>query len=294
MCEWAKVSRAGFYRFLASNVIQSKREQNDRNDFSLILEAYKFRGYDKGSRGIQMRLDRMGHHMCRDKIRRLMNKFGLFCPIRKPNPYKQSLKRLEESTIAPNILQREFRKHGPRYVLLTDITYLFYGNGQKCYVSSIKDAYTKEILAYVISENMYEEFVLETVRNLIRDHKSELPQLPILNSDQGIHYKAKSFKDLLSQNEILRSMSRKANCWDNSPKESFFGHMKDEININNCNTFDEVKEIIDDYIDYYNNDRPQWDLAKLTPIEYYNYSITGQYPLEVKEIKYDGFHPHKD
>lgn len=103
---------------------------------------------------------------------------------------------------------------------------------------------------------MYEEFVIETIRNLIRDHKSELPQMPILNSDQGIHYKAKSFKELLSKNEILRSMSRKANCWDNSPKESFFGHMKDEINITNCNTFEEVKGIIDDYMDYYNNDRP--------------------------------------
>ena len=287
LCKWAKVSRSGFYTFNGRKQKVSKKELRDRADFELILEAYKFRGYDKGNRGIKMRLERMGHPMGRDKIRRLMHKFGLVCPIRKPNPYKQAIKKLEESTVAPNILQREFREHGPRYVLLTDITYLFYGNGQKCYVSSIKDAYTKEILAYVLSDNMYEEFVLETIRNLIRDHKSELPQLPILNSDQGIHYKAKSFKELLSQNEILRSMSRKANCWDNAPKESFFGHMKDEIDITNCNTFEEVKDIIDDYMDYYNTDRPQWELAKLTPVEYYHYSITGQYPLEVKEVKYE-------
>ena len=233
LCKWAKVSRFGFYKYNEKLTNVTSKEQKYRKDFSLILDAYKSSGYDKGSRGIQMRLDRMGHYMSRDKIRRLMHKYGLFCPIRKPNPYRQALKKLEESSVAPNILHREFRNHGPRYVLLTVITYLFYGNYQKCYVSSIKDAYTKEILAYIVSDNMYEEFVLETIRNLIRDHKTELPQLPILNSDQGIHYKAKSFKELLSQNEILRSMSRKANCWDNSPKESFFDHMKDEINISN-------------------------------------------------------------
>ena len=82
-------------------------------------------------------------------------------------------------------------------------------------------------------------------------------------------------------------MSRKANCWDNAPQESFFGHIKDEIDITQCNTFEEVKNIIIDYIDYYNDDRPQWGLAYLTPVEYYHYVITGQYPLEVKNIPHN-------
>lgn len=77
-------------------------------------------------------------------------------------------------------------------------------------------------------------------------------------------------------------MSRKGNCWDNAPQESFFGHMKDEINISSCNTFSEVKTVIDDYMDYYNTERYQWDLAKLSPDEYYQYSITGNYSLERK------------
>ena len=94
-----------------------------------------------------MILTHEGHVMNLKKVRRLMGKYGLFCPIRKPNPYKKMMKALEESTIAPNILERKFREYGPRVVLLTDITYLFYDNHLKCYLSSIKDAYTKEILA---------------------------------------------------------------------------------------------------------------------------------------------------
>lgn len=80
-------------------------------------------------------------------------------------------------------------------------------------------------------------------------------------------------------------MSRKGNCWDNAPQESFFGHMKDEINLFGCKTFDDVKVIIDDWIDYYNNERYQWNLAKLSPVEYYKYVTTGEYPLKIGKSK---------
>lgn len=77
-------------------------------------------------------------------------------------------------------------------------------------------------------------------------------------------------------------MSRRGNCWDNAPQESFFGHMKDEIgeSFNDIETFEELKEIIDDYIDYYNNERYQYNLAKLSPNEFYEYYRTGNYPLK--------------
>lgn len=231
-----------------------------------------------------MRLLRMGHPMSRNKIRRLMKKYGLFCPIRKPNPYKQAAKNNVENVVVPNYVDRNFKDRGPRYVILTDITYLFYGNCKKCYVSVMKDACTTEILAYAISESLAEDFVLDTVNMLITNHKHQIPQNALVHSDQGIHYKAYLFKELLSNYELRQSMSRKANCWDNAPQESFFGHMKDEIDVIQCKTFEEVKNVIIDYIDYYNNDRPQWGLAYLTPAEYYHYLITGQYPLEVKKI----------
>ena len=74
-------------------------------------------------------------------------------------------------------------------------------------------------------------------------------------------------------------MSRKGNCWDNAPQESFFGHMKDEIDVSECSKYREVKEIIDDWMYYYNNERYQWQLAKLSPNEYYKYITTGDYLL---------------
>lgn len=74
-------------------------------------------------------------------------------------------------------------------------------------------------------------------------------------------------------------MSRRGNCWDNAPQESFFGHMKDSIDVSSCTEFSEVKYLIDDYMDYYNNDRYQWRLCKLSPNEYYEFVRNGKYPL---------------
>lgn len=103
----------------------------------------------------------------------------------------------------------------------------------------------------------------------------------LIYSDQGSHYTSYAFSDILKNNNLRQSMSRKANCWDNAPQESFFGHMKDEIDIHNCFTHEEICEIVEDWIDYYNNERYQWDLAKLSPSAFYKYTITGKYPIIV-------------
>ena len=162
----------------------------------------------------------------------------------------------------------------------TDITYLPY-NGTRCYLSTILDAYTKEILSYVLSESLEVDFVLETVNKLIEKHGVALTTETIIHSDQGCHYTSKKFRQIIADYDLRQSMSRRGNCWDNAPQESFFGHMKDEImdKIALAQSFEEAKLIIDDYMDYYNNDRPQWQLAKLTPNEYYEYITTGIYPL---------------
>ncbi len=76
-------------------------------------------------------------------------------------------------------------------------------------------------------------------------------------------------------------MSRRGNCWDNAPQESFFGHMKDEIHLERCSNFLDLRFEIDDYMDYYNNDRYQWSLAKLSPNQYADYLKTGKYPIKV-------------
>ena len=282
LCKTAGVSRSGYYNWLKSEDKRKEKDMQDRKDFELILEAFKHRGYDKGIRGIHMRLLHMDPpvHMNVKKIQRLMRKYGLLCPIRKANPYRRMAKALKTNNVADNLLNREFKLHGPRAILLTDITYLPY-NGTKCYLSTILDAYTKEILSYVLSESLEVDFVLETVNQLIDNHGVSLTDETLVHSDQGCHYTSYSFIQILKDKELRQSMSRKGNCWDNAPQESFFGHMKDEIDISKCKTFNEVKAIIDDWIYYYNHERYQWDLAKLSPCEYYEYIITGIYPLKI-------------
>jgi len=189
------------------------------------------------------------------------------------------MKALKENNYAKNILNREFKEHGVRLVLLTDITYLKRKDGRFSYLSAIMDAGTKEILAHIASPSIELDFVLETVEKLLQNHDSELKTDTLLHSDQGSHYTSFKFITILKNAEIRRSMSRRANCWDNAPQESFFGQMKDVIDISGCVTHEQIAAVIDDWIDYYNNDRYQWDLAKLAPAEYYRYVTTGEYPL---------------
>lgn len=272
MCQLAGVSRSGYYRWVQAEDVRIQREQRDAQDFAKILEAYQFHGYAKGHRGIQMRLKRMGIRMNRKKILRLMKKFGLQCPIRRANPYRQMAKALKTDAVAPNLVKREFRSHGPRKILLTDITYIRYQK-KFCYLSVIKDAYTMQVLAYQISESLEVDFVLETVRQLLREHGASLDTQTLIHSDQGCHYTSIAFRELLKDAQLRQSMSRRGNCWDNAPQESFFGHMKEELKPYICGwkTFADVKERIDDWMDYYNNDRYQTILQEMSPNEYYNY-----------------------
>lgn len=279
LCDIAGVSRSGYYGWLRAEESRRKREEHDRSDFRLILEAYRFRGYDKGVRGIHMRLLHMGIRMNTKKIRRLMRKYRLSCPVRKANPYRRLQKAIRSDHTAENLVHREFEAHGPRSILLTDITYIPL-NGSYCYLSTILDACTKQVLSYVLSESLEVDFVLETVKQLVEKHGLSLGKETILHSDQGCHYTCVKFIQLVRDSALRQSMSRKGNCWDNAPQESFFGHMKDELaaQIPTWTSISDVRQSIDDWMDYYNNDRYQWDLAKLSPNEYYDYLTTGIYP----------------
>jgi transposase InsO family protein len=217
-----------------------------------------------------------------------MKKYKLRCPIRHANPYRRMAKAMQTNKIAPNLLAREFKAHGARTVLLTDITYIprYASHGDHkdlkySYLSVIMDAYTKEILAHVVSLSLEVDFVLETVKRLMEKHGSELKTDVLIHSDQGCHYTSNKFIDILGDFKLRQSMSRRANCWDNAPQESLFGHMKDEIRVNPSDSNAEIARKIDDWVDYYNNDRYQWSLAKLSPIEFYHYEQTGEYPLPI-------------
>ena len=284
LCRIAGVSRSGYYRWVDAAPVRNARENTDRADFELILSAYHKRGYTKGARGIYMCLIHMSPPVVMNlkKIRRLMDKYSLKCPVRKANPYRRMAKAIKTNHVAQYLLDRKFTEFGPRKVLLTDITYLPY-NGTFAFLSTILDAFTRQVLAYVLSDSLEVDFVLETVDQLIKKHGVSLKAETLINSDQGSHYTSCSFIQLIKDKGLRQSMSHRGNCWDNAPQESFFGHMKDHIKtkLNGCTAYGQVKEIIDDYIDYYNRERYQWQLAKLSPDEFYEFITTGIYPLPI-------------
>lgn len=284
LCDIAGVSRSGYYRFVNAEPKREEKEKQDRQDFEVILSAYTRRGYDKGARGIHMTLLHRNPPVTMNvkKIRRLMKKYGLVCRIRKANPYRRMAKAVKTNHVADNLVNRRFTQHGARMVLLTDITYIPY-KGVFCYLSTILDAFTKQILSYVLSESLEVDFVLETVNQMIEKHGISLKTETMIHSDQGFHYTSCSFIQLVKDKNLRQSMSRRGNCWDNAPQESFFGHMKEEIDISGCECFEQVKAVIDDWMDYYNEERYQWQLAKLSPNEYYKYIATGIYPLKGKK-----------
>lgn len=271
LCKIAGVSRSGYYNYLKSEDKRTSREKKEFKLKEMILRAFEHRGYKKGSRSIKMVLEQEFDLVINRKcIQRIMRKYSIMCPIRKANPYRRMMKATREHTVVPNLLNRQFKQEIARKVLLTDITYIPYSTSCMAYLSTIKDASTNEILSYHLSERITLDIATETINKLIKNNTNLLHEEAFIHSDQGVHYTSPRFQKLLKKYKLTQSMSRRGNCWDNAPQESFFGHMKDEIDYKKCNTFEELQSMIDEYMDYYNNYRYQWGLKKLTPVQYRN------------------------
>lgn len=270
-CDLLTVSRSGYYNFVANSKSHKDKELVDLSVRDLILKAFNIHGFKKGSRSIKMTLqNEYGIIFNRKRIQRIMRKYNILCPIRKANPYRRMAKATKEHCVVPNTLKRNFKQGVAGMVLLTDITYLPYGINNMAYLSTIKDAVTNEILAYQVSQRITLDIATDTIHKLMKKHKNILTQDAFIHSDQGVHYTSPKYQKLLKDFGLKQSMSRRGNCWDNAPQESFFGHMKDEMNYKACQTFNELKKLINRYMRYYNNYRCQWNLKKLTPIQYRN------------------------
>ena len=278
LCELSNVSRSGYYNYFSpkSHTNRVSCEEHDLESYNNILMAFNFKNRRKGAKQIKMTLENEFNIIYNLKrIRRIMKKYNIFCPHRKPNPYRRMMKSTKEHSVLPNLLNRDFKQETPGKVLLTDITYLFYNNGQKAYLSTILDASTNEILSYNLSKSLKIEIVTDTIEKLMASTNNLLSSDTFIHSDQGVHYTSPIFQKLIKSYNIGQSMSRRGNCWDNAPQESFFGHFKDETNIKNCNTFEELLCEIDDYVNYYNNYRGQWHLKKMTPVKYRNHLLSS-------------------
>ncbi len=271
LCEIANVSRSGYYHYLKTTENRFNREKEDMYIRDMVLKAFRARGFKKGSRSIVMYLrSELGIVYNRKRIQRIMRKYSIVCPFRRANPYKRLAKATKEHRVVPNILQRNFKQKIAGKVLLTDITYMPYCNSNMAYLSTIKDSSTNEILAYHLSKRITLDIATETIEKLIRNKSFKLSTDAFIHSDQGVHYTSPKYQKLLKKYNLGQSMSRRGNCWDNAPQESFFGHMKDEMDYKSCRTFEELEKLLAKYMYYYNNHRYQWNLKKLTPVKYRN------------------------
>lgn len=280
------LSRSSYYSIL-SNDNYGMKDKQDEIDFQYIKTVMDYKGFKKGSRTIYMMLPGMcGVHFGRAKILRLMKKYGCVCAVRKERPELKTYKENLKNNRKPNLLKRRFRLARPNEILLTDVSYLKYSTNKTEYFSCIKDAVTGKIVNHVTSSANDLNLAKATIACL------DSTENTLFHSDQGILYFNDVFQNKLKELGYEQSMSRRGNCWDNSSQESYFGHMKDECDFSKCSTPEDVKKKVDEYIYYYNYERPQWSRNKMTPVDYekYLYSMSdSEYSeyMEIEQEKYD-------
>ena len=273
LCQIAKVSRSGYYKFLRNENSRRKKEEKDREDIEIIRMTCGKKNVGKyGYRRATMSLFDQNIVMNHKKVARLMDKFDLQAKIRKKNPYKQFLKKTENHKTFENLLGRNFKQTVPEKVAGTDITYIPFQN-KFIYFSAVKDYADGEILSWSISARIDMLLVSRTLDKLEERLKGKTQSF-MLHSDQGGHYTSPQYYTRLIKNGIIQSMSRKGNCIDNASIESFFGHMKDEVDLSYCKTFEDAQKEFENYINEYNNKRRQWNRKKMTPVQYRDHLLS--------------------
>lgn len=200
-----------------------------------------------------------------------MRKYELKAKIRRKNPYKMIMKKNLQHRIAPNKLDRAFKQCTPRKVFCTDITYIPFRD-TFAYLAVIKDVASGEVIAWNVRLNLEMQLVMEPLMRLNLSSNDQI----MIHSDQGFHYTNPNYIKKIRDLNMDQSMSRKGNCIDNAPIESFFGHMKDELEYQSCTSFHELSLKINQYMQYYNCERKQWTRNKMSPVEYRDYLLSQQ------------------
>ena len=256
MCRFFEVSRSGYYGFIA----RMDKPAKDLELSELIRECQVETKQTYGYRRVSIWLERHGVHHNPKTILRVMNKYSLLSVVRRRRycNYSKALHRYE------NLLNRDFHADRPNQKWVTDISYIPTGQGF-LYLSVIRDLYDRSIVAYKTSTVQNINLVLNTIREARRKEKvtGELQ----LHSDQGFQYTSLAYFNLTKRYHISPSMSRRGNPYDNALAENFFSILKTEcIYRTKIKTFSEARQLIDDYIYFYNHQRIQLN-TKLTPLE---------------------------
>ena len=256
MCRYFGVSRSGYYGYV-------KRMEMPAKDLPLAEKIRECQVECKntyGYRRVQIWLERHGIHHNPKTVLRVMNKYSLLSVVRR----KRYVKYGEALHRYPNLLNRNFTADRPNQKWVTDISYIRTGQGF-LYLSVIRDLYDNSIVAYKTGTEQSINLVLSTVRAAKKNEKvtAELQ----LHSDQGFQYTSQAYFKLTQEYGITPSMSRRGNPYDNALAEKFFSILKTEcLHRLKIETFDQARQLIDEFIFFYNNQRIQVK-TKLTPLE---------------------------
>lgn len=242
---------------------QSKSSDKYQVIKELIKSIYHRHKGRYGYRRITDEIQSKGIIINHKTVFRLMNLLGLKSIIRvkKYKSYKG-----EKGRIVPNILERNFKAEAPNQKWATDITE-FNVSGNKLYLSPIIDLFNQEIISYELTERP----VFSQVVMMLKKAFKRIPNATnlMLHSDQGWQYQMSHYQHLLKEKGIIQSMSRKGNCLDNAIIENFFGILKSEMfYTQKFKSIEQLKQEINKYITYYNNERIKSNLNKMSPIKY--------------------------
>lgn len=263
LCRYLGISRSGYHKYRRHNSLD--RDQESKAQIQAIYDEHNGTW---GYRQIQMEIYRRFKVIVNHKrVLRLMQLMGLKAMIRRKRYHSSTYqKAVSDGRVAENVLNRDFTADAPNQKWVTDVTQYKVGE-QKIYLSAIKDLFNNEIVAYHLSRNNDNELVLETFRKAFEARK-DVTGL-IVHSDQGTQYTSHAYHDMLPQVGAQISMSRRGNCIDNASMESFFSFLKTEgLYPYDIRTLDEAQTRIIQYLTFYNEERPQRKLKKMTPIEY--------------------------
>ncbi|TPG53638.1 IS3 family transposase [Roseomonas nepalensis] len=222
MCSVLEVSASGYYAWRGrSESIRSQANQALLGDIRRVhAESRRRYGSPRVHAALQAEGQRVGHN----RVARLMRQHGI--GVRTKRRFRVTTDSKHSFPVAPNLLDRQFTASGPNRVWLADMTYIPTGEGW-LYLAVVLDLFSRKVVGWAMRETMAQELTIAALQMAITNRRPG-PEL-LLHSDRGSQYAAHGYRRLLAKHGMLCSMSRKGDCWDNAPMESFFGSLKTEL-----------------------------------------------------------------
>jgi len=271
MCRIYDVSASGYYAWLDRPM--SKRAQEEIRIEAEIRAAHKRTRQSCGSERLQKDLAANGVQVGVCRIKRIRKKLGIQCKQKKK--FKATTDSKHTLPVAENLLDQHFETTAPGRVWVTDITYIPTEEGW-LYLAGHKDLFTGELVGYAMGARMTKALVMQS---LFRAVAAKRPAQGLIHhSDRGSQYCAPAYREMLEAFGMTASMSRKGNCYDNAPMESFWGTLKQElVHHRRYKTRQEAIQEITEYIEiFYNRQRRQARLGYLSPVAYEQKFYAGQ------------------